>query len=132
MQKVNFGARLLTPPEKFILKTDAPEEAAHLIEHINKFKKLIESSKYDSKSAGDTVELVRANSKNKFAYEVIYRRANNGGITQIHMENVLGAKKFHWYNLFKQVTNIVALHNNVFPERLFFRFEDVLKKLFSA
>ena len=132
MQNVSFGARLLTPPEKFIKKTDTPEEAAHIIKHLKKLKRLIESPKYESKSAGDTVELKRLNAKNKFTYKAIYTRANTGEVTPIHMETAPGAKNFHWFDLFEQITNVVAIHNKAVPDGLFFEFKDVLNKLFSA
>lgn len=132
MQNISFGARLLTPPEKFIKKTDTPEEAAHLIKHLKELKRLIESPKFESKSAGDTVEIRRLNSKNKFVYEMKYKRAQSGEITPIHMETSHGAKNFHWFAPFEQITYVTAMHNNAVPERLFFNFEDVLNKLFSA
>lgn len=132
MQNVSFGARLLTSPEKFIKKTDTPEEAAHIIKHLKELKRLIESPKYESKSAGDTVELKRLNYKDKFAYKAIYTRANTGEVTPIHMETAKGGKNFHWFDLFEQITNVVAIHNNAVPDRLFFNFEDILEKLFSA
>ena len=132
MQNVSFGARLLTPPEKFIRKTDTPEEAAHLVGHLKKLKSIIESPKYESKSAGDTVELKRLNAKNKFAYKAIYKRAKTGEVTPIHMETAQGAKNFHWFDIFRQLTYVTASHNKAIPDNIFFSFEDVLQKLFSA
>ena len=132
MNNVNFGARLLTSPEQFIKKSDTSEEVTHLTKHIKELKRFIECPVYESKSAGDTVELKRLNSKDKFVYQAIYTRAKTGEITPIHMETSKGAKNFNWFDLFEQITNVVAIHNDAVPDRISFTFAEMLEKLFPA
>ena len=109
MNKVTFGAKLITPPEKFYLNTDTPVERIHINNMFKEIDGFLNMPEVDKFTSGDSVELIRKPSKNLFKYEILYKSntpladAINDGIRM----NFGKHKNFGSFNTIFQIANVV-------------------------
>ncbi len=72
--KISFGAKLLTTPEQFVHRSDAPEDRRKAMRFVHGLKILVESPVFNSLTANDTLELRRTPSKKgHFNYHMSYK-----------------------------------------------------------
>ena len=87
---VSFGAKLITKPEEFFLRTDTPQERKRICGFFDVIKRVAESEDLAKFSKNDTIKLIRKKSKNGFSFDINYSSPelkNIKGFEKIPMRN---------------------------------------------
>ena len=131
MNKVTFGAKLITPPEKFYLNTDTPVERIHINNMFKEIDGFLNMPEVDKFTSGDSVELIRKPSKNLFKYEIHYKSktkladAINNGIKM----NCEKKKAFGSFNTIFQIIIEIIVFFHYFHSFFFISFYHIINEL---
>ena len=143
---INFGARLITPPEKFTLPTDDENTKKNARAFVRVLKVIVENPSFDQFTPNDIIELKRLKRKNGYAYEIQYKSHDIKDIDSfehIHMDVV--DKKENFYSIseilgaFRQISYAYMYKTGIFSKERNLPisttydecFEEVYKKNFS-
>lgn len=111
--KISFGAKLLTQPSSFYLKTDTPQQRQNIDKVFSELGAYLSCDKVDKLTAGDTVEIIREPRKNKFWYTINYNSAKIKRTLPIKIHVGKTADNFHFFDGFHQMTHVIGALNGV-------------------
>jgi len=116
--KVTFCANLKTKPEQFFLPSDSEGDKAIICHEFETLKRYLDIPAVKKKTENDTIELIRNKTKKRCSYKVIYSADGfKPYAINFNVGNVKDA--VCGYNIFQQITYLLAYLNHKFPEKLF-------------
>ena len=102
---ISFGAKILTSPEQFYLKTDTPADKKEIQRFIGGLKFLAENPIIDRCSPNDTVSLRRSNSKYGHLFFIDYNSHD--------IKNVPEFRKIHMFIQDFSIGNILETFRQI-------------------
>ena len=139
---INFGAKLITPADKFTLPSDSEEVKTNAKKFVKLFKIIVENPNFDKFTSNDTIELKRLKRKNGYAYQIQYKSPDikdTDVFEHIHMDVLDNKKNFlsisEIIGAFKQISYAQMYKTGLFSKErnlpLFATYEDCFKETFE-
>ncbi len=116
--KTTFGAKLITKPESFFLKTDSIEDKIHIKNVFYQLQTILNIPNVKKLSKEDSLELIRKKRKGKFWYEINYKSPDlpEKLAKGIKICSGITPQDFHYFDVFYIVTHLLAIKTNKCPK----------------
>ena len=129
----SFGAKLISKPEQFILKSDTIENKKKIAAFFDIIKRYVSSPEIDKFSNNDKIKLERIHSKNRFRFNIHYYMSGNKNPLKLPMNISDGLTKSCLISTIVQITQQIFNKQGYYKpdKKLFVSFSEMFENTFN-